>query len=224
MEWRSPQNGDAHGTEALLPPPEAAQAATAEHARQARKVGTRHGSSAKANRHTKKAAFWAAFFIVPYKKRKPPCLRKTMPRMAAPPPLAAFSAGLPACAKYTRRYIFTSAPLPVHNGTAFRKGIAIPFVRQKARDVVPKRLPQRVYAVQIHLRVAYRLLRIAAAQKGGTVLCQAATGFERLRRGFVAIKDKCVKVLRNSELYSNPEEWPTSESMDYKPFKKKGRY
>ena len=134
------------------------------------------------------------------------------------------SASLPACAKYTRRYIFTSAPLPVHNGTAFRNGIAIPFVRQKARDVVPKRLPQRVYAVQIHHRVAYRLLRIAAAQKGGTVLCQAATGFERLRRGFVAIKDKRVKVLRNSELYSNTEEWPTSESIDYKPFKKKGRY
>lgn len=144
MEWRSPQNGDAHGTEALLPPPEAAQAATAEHARQARKVGTRHGSSAKANRHTKKAAF----FGLPF----------SLSRIR--------SASLPACAKYTRRYIFTSAPLPVHNGTAFRNGIAIPFVRQKARDVVPKRLPQRVYAVQIHLRVAYRLLRIAAAQKG----------------------------------------------------------
>lgn len=97
-------------------------------------------------------------------------------------------------------------------------------MRQKAQDVVPQRLPQRVYAVQIHLHVAYRLLRIAAAQKGGTVRCQAATGFERLRRGFVAIKDKCVKVLRNSELYSNTEEWPTSESIDYKPFKKKGRY
>ncbi len=70
-----------------MPLSQAAQAATPEHARQARKVGMRHGSSAKANRHTKKAAFWAAFFIVPYKKRKPPGLRKTMPRMAAPYPL-----------------------------------------------------------------------------------------------------------------------------------------